>query len=137
MLRATCFVNVDARDVKFLMCYNETNMDLASSQTFFWLCFGVAVFAVSAFLCWVLYEIARMIRQGNEVVEHTREIVSGIEEDVAQAKEKLGGVLGSLAGVAAATKGLASLAGASDQKTKTRSVKKRYNRLLDEEEEVE
>jgi len=69
------------------MCYNETNMDLASSQTFFWLCFGVAVFAVSAFLCWVLYEIARMIRQGNEVVEHTREIVSGIEEDVAQAKK--------------------------------------------------
>ncbi len=112
-------------------------MDLASSQTFFWLCFGVAIFAVSAFLCWVLYEVARMVRQGNEVLEHTRDIVGGIEEDVAQAKEKLGGILGSLAGVAAATKGLASLAGVADQKNKSKSTKKRFNRLLDEDEEVE
>lgn len=112
-------------------------MDLASSQTFFWLCLGVAVFAISAFLCWVLYELARMIRQGNEVVEHTREIVSGIEEDVAQVKEKLGGALGSLAGVVAATKGLASIAGLTDGKHQVKKTKKRYNHLLDEEEEVE
>lgn len=125
------------RDARLKMCYNTIIMDLVSSQTFFWLCFGVAVFSVSAFLCWVLYEVARMIRQGNEVMEHTREIVSGIEEDVAKAKEKLGGLLGSLAGVAAATRGLASLAGVTDQKNKSKSVKKRYNRLLDEEEEVE
>ncbi len=111
-------------------------MDLASSQAFFWLAFGVAIFGVAAFICWVLFEVARMLRQGNEVVEHTREIVGGIEEDIAHAKEKLGGVLGSLAGVAAATKGLASFANSVKESPKgPKTSKKRFNKLLNEEEE--
>lgn len=104
-----------------------SHMDLASSQAFFWLAFGVALFGVAAFICWVLFEVARMIRQGNEVVEHTREIVGGIEEDIAHVKEKLGGVLGSLAGVAAATKGLASLA------NKVKSKKSKRSRVEEDE----
>ncbi len=86
-------------------------MDLASSQAFFWLAFGVAIFAVAAFLCWVLVEIAKLLRQSNEVMAHTREVVGGIEEDVANVREKLGGVLGSLGSIAAAAKGLSSFAG--------------------------
>jgi len=114
-------------------------MDLTSSQAFFWLCFAVAIFAVAAFLCWCLFEVARLLRQSNEVVEHTREVVGGIEEDVEHAREKLGGVLGNLTGIAAATKGLASFAGSMrhEEKPAAKHTKKRFNKLLNEEEETE
>lgn len=114
-------------------------MDLTSSQAFFWISFGVSIFAVSAFICWCLYEVARLLRQSNEVVEHTREVVGGIENDVNNAREKLGGVLGNLSGIAAATKGLASFAGSMRQEDKpaAKHTKKRYNKLLNEDEEVE
>jgi len=115
-------------------------MDLTSSQAFFWLSFAVSIFAVAAFLCWCLFEIARLLRQSNEVVEHTRDVVSGIEEDVGHAREKLGGVLGNLSGIAAATKGLASFAGSmrqDDEKPAAKHAKRRFNKLLNEEEETE
>lgn len=85
-------------------------MDLASSQAFFWLAFGVAIFGVAAFICWCLFEVATLLRQSNEVVKHTRDVVGGIEEDVAHVREKLGNVMGSLASIAAAARGITSIA---------------------------
>jgi len=111
-------------------------MDLASSQAFFWLAFGVALFGVAAFICWCLFEVARLLRQSNEIVEHTRDIVGGIEEDVAHAREKLGGVLGALGGIAAAVKGLSSFAHSAKESVKgPKTTKKRFNKLLNEDEE--
>lgn len=113
-------------------------MDLTSSQAFFWLCFGVSIFAVAAFLCWAIFEFARMLRQGNEVVEHARDVVGGIEEDVAHARAKLGGVLGNMAGIASAVKGIASMKSSfGDMKKPAKKGKKKFNRLLNAYEEVE
>jgi hypothetical protein len=113
-------------------------MDLSSSQSFFWLCFGISIFAVSAFICWAIFEFARMLRQGNEVVEHARDVVGGIEEDVTAARAKLGGVLGNMAGIASAVKGIASMKNAFDggEEKPAKKSKKRFNKLLNEEEEV-
>ncbi len=114
-------------------------MDLQSSQAFFWLCFGISIFSVSAFICWAIFEFARLLRQGNEVVEHARDVVGGIEEDVAAARSKLGGVLGNMAGIASAVKGIASVKSAfGDVKGPgAKKSKRRFNRLLNDYEDVE
>ena len=121
--------------------YNYNNVimiDLPSAQTFFWLCLGTSIFAVSAFICWVLFEVARMVRQGNEVVEHTRNVVAGIEEDFNRLKERFGIVLGDLAGMAKGVKAISALVGERDTERPTIShKKKRFNKLLQEEEDLE
>ncbi len=102
-------------------------MDLMSSQAFFWLCFGVAIFAVAAFICWVLFELACLLRQSNEVVEHTRDIVGGIEEDISNLRDKFGGILGTAAGLAKNAGAISSL---FNRNTKC-SPRKRHNKLTD------
>ena len=111
-------------------------MDLASSQAFFWLCFGIAVFAVAAFFCWVLYETARLIRQSNEIVEHARNMIAGIEQDFIDLKEKLGSVIGTLAGMVNSIKSITSFLH-EEKKAVEHRPKKRFNKLLNEEENVE
>ncbi|MFA6446888.1 MAG: hypothetical protein WCW31_01365 [Patescibacteria group bacterium] len=108
-------------------------MDLASSQAFFWLCFGVAIFAVAVFICWVLFELARLLRQSNEVVEHTRDIVGGIEEDISNLRDKFGGILGTAAGLA---KNAGTIGALFNRGSKSHSHK-RHNKLTDEDEETE
>lgn len=108
-------------------------MDLASSQAFFWLCFGVAIFAVAVFICWVLFELARLLRQSNEVVEHTRDIVGGIEEDISNLRDKFGGILGTAAGLA---KNAGTIGALFNRGTKC-NPRKRRNRLTNEEEGIE
>lgn len=113
-------------------------MDLASSQAFFWLAFGVSIFGVAAFICWTLFEVARLLRQSNEIVEHTREIAAEVEEGIVNAKEKFGQTFGTMVGLA---KGVSSVAGFAAKHTaaradrKTKKTKKRFNKLLNEEEE--
>ena len=53
---------------------------------------------VSGFLCWALYETARLMRQSNEVVTDVREKVEAVEEFVDDAMEKVTN-LSSYAGV--------------------------------------
>lgn len=112
-------------------------MDLQSSQAFFWLCFGVSIFGVAAFLCWVLYETARLLRQSNEIVEHARNVIAGIEQDFLDLKEKLGSVIGTLAGMVNSVKAITSFVNQEKEKTTEHHPKKRFNKLLNEEEEVE
>jgi len=44
---------------------------------------------VSGFLCWALYETARLMRQSNEVVTDVREKVEAVEEFVDEAMDKV------------------------------------------------
>lgn len=113
-------------------------MDLASSQAFFWLAFGVAVFAVAAFICWVLYEVAKLLRQSNEIVEHTREVASEVEQGMRSAKERFGESFGTVVGLA---KGIGAVTGFAKRHGKDsaakKKTKKRFNNLTQEMEEVE
>ncbi|MDF1497413.1 MAG: hypothetical protein P1P90_05135 [Patescibacteria group bacterium] len=98
-------------------------IDLQTAQAFFWLCFGTGLFIVLVLLGWVLFEVARLVRQGNDVLLHVRDIVAEIEEDIANLKEKFGTVIGNVAGMA---KGASKISGLMDEfrtegKKKTRS----------------
>lgn len=64
-------------------------MFISTSQELFYFVAAICIVWVSGFLCWALYEIGRLFRQGNEVVEDTREKVEAVEEAVSGAVEKL------------------------------------------------
>lgn len=62
---------------------------------------AISLLLVSSFLCWVLFELARMLRQANDVLEDTREKIDRIETFVGEVSERVGSVsqyLGVLAG---------------------------------------
>ena len=64
-------------------------MFISTSQELFYFVAAICLVWVSGFLCWALFEIARLFRQGNEVVEDTREKVEALEDAVTGAVEKL------------------------------------------------
>ena len=117
---------VSCVELKRQTWYNKVTMiDLASAQAFFWLCFGLGIFLVASFLSWCLFEVVRLLRQSNEVVEHVRNVVADIEEDFNELKEKFGTVIGNVAGVA---KGASKITGliedlAPEKKKRKRSKK--------------
>jgi len=96
-------------------------IDLPSAQAFFWLCLGAGIFLVAAFLSWILFEVARLVRQSNEVVLHVRDIVAGIEEDFGELKDKFGTVIGNVVGMA---KGAGKISGLIDEFRPEASKKK-------------
>ncbi|HVM90299.1 MAG TPA: hypothetical protein VMU11_00165 [Verrucomicrobiae bacterium] len=49
---------------------------------------SVCLVVVSGFLCWALYETARLMRQSNEVVTETREKITAVETFVDELVEK-------------------------------------------------
>jgi len=51
---------------------------------------AIAIGFVAVFLCWALYEIARLMRQANEMVSDTREKVARFERVIVMIGEKLG-----------------------------------------------
>ncbi len=51
---------------------------------------AVSLLFVSGFLCWVLYELARMLRQTNDLLEDTREKITRVEEFVSEISERIG-----------------------------------------------
>jgi hypothetical protein len=87
-------------------------IELSSAQAYFWLCFGTGLFIVLALMGWVLFEVARLVRQSNDVVLHVRDILAEIEEDFTNLKEKFGTVIGNFAGMA---KGASKITGLIDE----------------------
>lgn len=64
-------------------------MTLDTTRDLFYLALSIATVGVAAFLCWGLYELARLMRQANEVVTDTREKISRVENALVAIKEKL------------------------------------------------
>ena len=54
-------------------------MTLGSTLDLLYLILAVMVAWVAFFLCWMLYEVARLLRQANEVVTDAREKMSRVE----------------------------------------------------------
>ncbi len=51
---------------------------------------AVSLLFVSGFLCWVLYELARMLRQTNDLLEDTREKITRVESFISDISERVG-----------------------------------------------
>lgn len=51
---------------------------------------AISLLFVSGFLCWVLYELARMLRQTNDLLEDTREKITRVEAFVSDISERIG-----------------------------------------------
>ncbi len=61
-----------------------------TSQELLYLIGTICLLFVSGFLCWALYEIARLVHQANQVMDDTREKISRFERAVVMIGEKLG-----------------------------------------------
>ena len=64
-------------------------MTLASTLDLLYLTLAIAVLWIAVFLCWGLYELARLLHQANEMVSDTREKISRIEKAILVIKEKI------------------------------------------------
>ncbi len=60
-----------------------------SSQDALHLAIAISVVAVSGFLCWVLYELARMLREANIVVREVHDKVNRVEMFISEISEKV------------------------------------------------
>jgi hypothetical protein len=108
-------------------------MSIATSQDLFFLILAIVTGGIGIFLCWALYEVARMLRQANEVVTETRERMTRIENAVTHLKEKLETSFSYFGAVAEGGKALLSFL-KSKQETKE-APKRRKSKLFDEEDE--
>lgn len=64
-------------------------MTLTSTLDLLYLTLAIAVLWIAVFLCWGLYELARLLHQANEMVTDTREKITRIERAMMSIKEKL------------------------------------------------
>jgi hypothetical protein len=64
-------------------------MTLSNTQDLFFLVLSIVTVWVAVFLCWALYEIAKLLHQGNQVVTETREKVSKVESAILSIKDRL------------------------------------------------
>lgn len=65
---------------------------------------AISIVAVSGFICWVLYEVARMLRHANDLLQDTREKIDRVEQFVSEISERVGSASQYLGVMAAAGK---------------------------------
>jgi hypothetical protein len=88
---------------------------------------------ITGFLCWALYETARLMRQSNEVVSDVREKVEAVEEFVDDAMDKVSS-LSSYLGVLSSAGGkvMGMLNRGADDDDEPRRPRKKARKLLKE-----
>lgn len=64
-------------------------MTLVSTLDLLYLTLAIAALWIAVFLCWGLYELARLLHQANMMVSDTREKMSRIEKTIMAIKEKI------------------------------------------------
>ncbi len=107
-------------------------MFLSNSQDLINLVGAICLLWVTGFLCWALYEIARLTHQANDLVSDTREKVTMLEEFVMGLGEKLR-ALSTYAGViSAGSKTVMSMMESHASKSDKRKKGKKGMPSLDE-----
>lgn len=100
-----------------------------------YLALAAAVVFVAGFLCWGLYEMARLMHQANEVVTDTREKISRVEKALSTIKEKLESSLNYLGVFAAGWKTFLGLFQEREERKEQRRKTKKTTEASTEEEE--
>jgi len=99
-------------------------MTLTSTQDILYLVLAVSIAWVAVFLCWALYELAKMLHQANAVVTETREKINRVEHAVMRIKEKLESSVSYLGMLAEGGKSLLSFLHTTEEKKEKRRSKK-------------
>lgn len=93
---------------------------------------AVSLAWVTVFLCWVLYEIGKLIHQANELVSDTREKIGRFERLVMSIGEKLGATSQYLGFIAEGGKQLLSFLHNREEKQERKTKKKSKESPLSE-----
>jgi len=111
-------------------------MFLETSQDLILLVGAICLLLVTGFLCWLLYEAARLLHQTNQLVEDTRKKISAFELLVKSAGEKIANLSQYAGFLAEGTKKVMSYLDFKEEKEK-KPKKKGEEPTLDEIEEGE
>ncbi len=84
-------------------------MSLETTKDLFYLALAIGIFGISGFLCWGLYEIARLLRQANDIVLDAREKIAKIEHAITSLKEKMESSMTMLTALTAGWKNVAAM----------------------------
>jgi hypothetical protein len=98
---------------------------------------AICILAITGFLCWALYEIARLVRQANEVVSDTREKMGRVERMVTSIAEKIGSTSQYLGFIAEGGKQLLSFLHRREENAARKQVNKAKKKLKETEEEMD
>lgn len=98
-------------------------MTLESTKDLLYLILAFAVAWIAVFICWGLYELARLLRQANALVTDTRERVTRVERAVLSLKERLQSSAVSLGLLVEGGKSLLSFLQARKEKREKRGKK--------------
>lgn len=93
-------------------------MTLVSTLDLLYLTLAIASLWVAGFLCWGLYELARLLRQANTVVRDTREKMNRIEKTIMAIKEKIESSVNYLSILAEGGKAVMSMLRKREEKKK-------------------
>ena len=107
-------------------------MTLDTTKDLFYLVLSISVSWVAVFLCWGLYEMARMLHQANAAVSEAREKFNRLEKAIVSIKERLESSVGYLGMLAEGGKSLINLFHKREERRVRRTKK---CKTLEEEEE--
>ena len=93
---------------------------------------AVCLALVTLFFCWMLYQVARLIKQANDMVQDTRDKISRFENAIVAIGEKLGMSAQYLSLIATGGKQLLSFLHNRSQKEDEPSDRKRGKKKKDE-----
>ncbi len=105
----------------------------SSTYDLFFLIGSICALWITAFLCWALYEVARLIRQANDVIDDTRNKMERFERAVTMIGEKIGVSAQYLGLLAEGGKQLFKMVQTRKQESPKKSGKKRRDEDEDDE----
>lgn len=106
-------------------------MNLSFAQDLLYLVAAVSLLAVSGFLCWALYEWARLGKQTNELVEESRDklgLLEGAFEELLDQVQSITNLVGSVSSIA---QGLFGFFQRRDRRTSLRDDVRRLQEELE------
>ena len=99
-------------------------MTIDSTKDLLFLVLSIVIVWIGAFICWALYEIAKMLHQANELIADTRDRISRVESVIMNIKEKLGSSMNYLGMLAEGGKSVLSFLRSAQEKKEKRRAKK-------------
>ncbi|MCC6563727.1 hypothetical protein IT087_02440 [Candidatus Uhrbacteria bacterium] len=107
-----------------------------NAQELLYLVGAICLLWITGFLCWALYETARMMRKANEVVTETQDRLHEIEDFVDDVVDKLtsfGSYFGALSNVSSKVMGMLGHHDEEEEIRPRKKLRRAKRQLLDDE----